>query len=61
MPTICHDTDCTICDQPAVRLVCVDCGAEGDVCDCGHMEQPRPIAASAHDGRPVCAACEAKR
>jgi hypothetical protein len=58
---ICRDEACGRCEAPARHLTCADCGAEGIVTDCGHKAQPRPIAAAADNGDPVCDACWAKR
>lgn len=61
MDLICHDIDCTLCDARAERRICADCGAKGNVTDCGHFAQPRPIAGSQYDGKAVCGTCEARR
>lgn len=58
---ICDDNDCERCGARAARISCDDCGASGVVTDCGHREQPRPIAASQFDGRAVCEGCEDAR
>lgn len=59
---LCHDTACDLCPCEAEHRACADCGAEAVVVDCGHYDQPRPIAASAHaGGDAVCEACEAAR
>lgn len=54
-----QDESCDACGVRAESRTCADCGATAMVIDCGHHAQPAEIAASARDGRPVCADCEA--
>ena len=57
------DTDCLICDASATERTCSDCGATALITDCGHRDQPRPIAAGRGDGselhRTYCGDCAA--
>ena len=52
---------CPDCGWPREHRACVGCGVEADVIDCGHSAQPVEIAASKHNGDPVCEDCEAVR
>ena len=52
---------CPYCGELRERLACVDCGVEAEVINCGHYAQPQPVAASKHDGDPVCDECETRR
>lgn len=62
MSLICDDMECKACGLKPVRLTCSDCGATGNVVDCGHKAQPRPISASeSPGGPPVCEPCERAR
>ena len=54
------DRVCEDCGMEPVWMTCVDCGADGAVTDCGHQEQPRPIAAD-ECGKVVCDECYADR
>ena len=50
------DADCEICPAQAERRRCVHCGITMMLTDCGHYDQPRPIAADER-GRMVCEEC----
>lgn len=54
----CDDRDespCEQCGETARLISCDDCDAESWVMNCGHMQQPRPIAG---DGsHTVCGDC----
>lgn len=50
------DQVCADCGAEPRRLSCYVCGGAGLVTDCGHQEQPRPIAADER-GRAVCERC----
>lgn len=57
-----HDTDCPDCHIRAESRTCEDCGRTLTITDCGHYQQPRPIAASQYQGHGyACAACEQAR
>ena len=43
-------TKCPHCGEPAKWRVCSECGKGAWIIDCGHMDQPRPIAAGREDG-----------
>jgi hypothetical protein len=42
--TIHDDTDCDHCGSKATRRTCEGCGVTALITDCGHLDQPRPIA-----------------
>lgn len=44
------DSACDQCHATPQQRTCADCGVSGWVTDCGHMGQPRPIAAGRVDG-----------
>jgi len=52
---------CAACNAKRVTRTCAGCGLIAELIDCGHYEQPAIIAASAIDGRAICAGCEARR
>lgn len=41
---------CDVCGTRAEWRTCDDCGLSARILDCGHMAQPRPIAAGRTDG-----------
>ena len=43
------DQDCDDCGANAAERTCDGCGARAIVTDCGHYDQPRPIAALGND------------
>lgn len=45
-----NDEDCSVCGAVAKLLRCDGCGVEALITNCGHMAQPRPIAAGRADG-----------
>ena len=47
---------CPECGEPARLRECHYCEDQEWIIDCGHYDQPRPIAASP-DGENVCASC----
>ena len=47
---------CPHCGERATRRVCEKCGQAEWIIDCGHYEQPRPLAADEH-GHIVCDDC----
>lgn len=50
-----NESPCEHCGETARLISCDECGREGWVLNCGHMAQPRPIAA---DGsHTVCTDC----
>ena len=57
-------TGCPHCLEPAKYRTCSVCGDSLWVVDCGHQEQPRPIAAGREDGSQLhldfCATCAEK-
>ncbi len=54
-----EDTTCDQCGAEPRALICDDCGETGTYTDCGHMQQPRPIAALGHHN--YCDDCAARR
>jgi len=62
---VANDPACPACAaQPRLRR-CDECGVSAWITDCGHMAQPRPIAAGRYDGSRIdrdfcssCASCE---
>lgn len=55
----CDDTTCEACGATPSEYVCDGCGVRGNVTDCGHMAQPRPIAADGH--KSYCDECSEER
>jgi hypothetical protein len=55
LPDSCED-----CGQHREVRTCDECGYTAEVIDCGDYRQPAEIAASARDGRPLCATCAAQ-
>ena len=57
------DTICTQCGTEAQERKCAACGTTAMITDCGHMAQPRPIAAGRIDGTDLqndyCDSCAA--
>lgn len=47
---------CNRCGEPARYRTCKTCGESAWIIDCGHYDQPRPIAADEH-GEDVCDDC----
>lgn len=41
---------CPKCGEPAEFRTCHECGKEAWIIDCGHYDQPRPIASGRKDG-----------
>lgn len=63
MPTtiwIDNDEPCKWCAAQPHKRTCADCNATADITDCGHMSQPRPIAADER-GDDLCDECYAAR
>lgn len=50
------DEDCSVCDCRAARATCAKCGVSAMITNCGHKEQPRPIAQDEH-GDILCDDC----
>lgn len=51
---------CADCGTKADILTCKGCGIVGRIVDCGHLDQPRPIASNGRFGSdPSCYDCEA--
>lgn len=52
---------CGECRADVTLMQCVACGVKGYILDCGHLNQPRPIAAGRSDGSELwhtfCADC----
>ena len=55
------DEECPECGAEPVGRTCVVCRVSAWITDCGHMAQPRPIAAGREDGsdlhRDYCESC----
>jgi hypothetical protein len=47
---------CPECGEPAKLLACEDCDRQEWTIDCGHMDQPRPLAVDP-DGHVRCDGC----
>jgi hypothetical protein len=52
-----EDQRCDICNTDPQELRCIDCGETGTYTDCGHYDQPRPLATCA-DGETRCLDCD---
>ena len=57
-PEIENDPPCEACGAEPQRRTCVDCSRTADIVDCGHQDQPRPLAAD-QDGEVRCETCSA--
>jgi hypothetical protein len=55
---ISDDKDCEVCGASARQLACAVCGSSARMTNCGHLAQPRPIAAD-ETGQALCESCSA--
>jgi hypothetical protein len=55
------DSPCAVCERQPQRRTCDSCGVSACITDCGHLVQPRPIAADNMTGHAICAACFDRR
>jgi len=56
---IADDTTCPHCDAEPTQRTCRGCGAAALITDCGHQDQPRPIAGNGIYGQDCsCDECE---
>ena len=56
MAVIENDEACTDCGEEPELRTCVECGISAEMVDCGHQDQPRPLAAD-QDGEVRCDDC----
>ena len=57
-PEIANDPPCQACGTQPEQRECTDCAKSADIVDCGHQDQPRPLAAD-QDGEVRCETCSA--
>lgn len=55
-PEIANDPPCQDCGAEPQRRECIVCARSADIVDCGHQDQPRPLAVD-RDGRVRCETC----
>ena len=56
MAVIENDETCTQCGEEPKLRTCIDCGTSAETVDCGHQDQPRPLAVDP-DGEVRCEEC----